>query len=316
MLFLLPLEAAAQRQRVWRIGYLAPGSKDAKFDIGNRENFIGEMRRLGYAEGTNIQYELRYAEDEPDRLSDLAAELVQMKVDVIVASGGTPSIRAAQRATTTIPIVMVTAGDPVGGGFAASLARPGGNITGSSLGTADYAPKLIEILRQIAPKISRVAVLINLASGQRITADSLERAAPGLHVQILPIDVRSAEGLTRGFEAMSKQRAEALIVTPDSAFARHASQISGLAIKHKLPSISVAERFAEEGLLMSYGQDLSENVRRAAHYVDKILKGAKPGDLPIEQPLKFQLVVNLRSARALGIRIPGAVLARADRVIE
>jgi putative ABC transport system substrate-binding protein len=260
--------------------------------------------------------ETRFADGKTGPLPDLAAELVRLKVDVIVATG-TPVYQALQKATKIIPIVITVSADPVGEGFAASLARPGGNITGLSSANLDLTAKHLELLMTAVPRLSRVAVLINPAHrGHPARLKIIQAAALKTGMQVLPVDAPTPDGIERGFASMSRERAQAVIILGDSFFDQQERQITALALKHRLPSIFVVRDYVEAGGLMSYGQNLADNYRRAATYVDKILKGAKPGDLPIEQPTKFELVVNLKTAKALGIRIPNSILVRADKVIE
>ena len=274
------------------------------------------MRELGYVEGRNFVIEWRFADGKYERLASLAAELVRMKVDIIV-TGGTAANRAAQQATTTIPIVNAAMIDPVGNGFAASLARPGGNITGLSLATTDVSPKHFELLKIMLPKVTRVAALENPGNpGHPAILKSLQTNAGQVGVKLLPVDARTAEEIERGFAMMKREKAEAVIVAVDAFFIGQRQQLAELALKHRLPSIFSVAEHAEAGGLMSYGQDLADFYRRAAAYVDKIFKGAKPGGLPIEQPATFTLVINRKTAKALGLTISRELLLRADRVIE
>ena len=308
-----PLAPAAQQPtKVPRIGFLAWGSPPPADRYG--ESFRQGLRDLGYVEGQNIVVEYRWAEGRSDRAADLAAELVRLKVDVIVAFA-TPAILAAQNATKTTPIVMGVAADPVGTGFVANLARPGGNITGLSLMSPDLAGKRLELLREVLPGIARVAFL---ASGRspagRLFVQETQVAAQKLGVQIQPVVVGGPEEFESAFAAMRRERAGALIVQP--LFTEHRQRIVALAARHRLPIISDSREFADAGGLMSYGPNLREIYRRAATYVDKILKGAKPADLPVEQPTRFEMVINLKTAKALGLTIPPSVLVRADQVIQ
>jgi len=271
---------------------------------------------LGYVEGKNIVIEYRYAEGKYERLPGLAAELVQMKVDVILA-GGTPALQAAQQATTTIPIVMVRTGDPVGRGFVASLSRPGGNITGLSNVAVDVSSKYLELLRVAVPKLSRVTVLVNPANP--IQPDYLKRiqaAAQASGVKVSPIEASTESEIEAALVLMKQERAGALIVLPDGFFQAQARRIAELAAQQRLPTLFWTRGPVESGALMSYGQNLAEHYYRAATYVDKILKGAKPGELPVEQPTKIELVINLKTAKAIGLTIPQELLFRTDKVIE
>ena len=274
------------------------------------------MRELGYVEGKNLVMEGRFADGKSDRLSSLAAELVMLKVDVIVVAGSDAG-RAAQRATTTIPIVLGTAADPIGAGLAASLARPGGNVTGLSLIATDLGPKHLEILVTAFPKLSRVAVLLNPNnSAHPALLQSVLAAAQKVNVTIVSVDARTPDDLEQGFATMNRERAGAVMVSIDIFLASQARNIAELAVKHQLPSIFGYREPVAAGGLMSYGHNLSEFYRYAATYVDKILKGAKPSELPIEQPTKFELVINRKTANALGITMPKDLLLRADEVIE
>ena len=308
-----PLACFAQQQRskVARIGVLESTSSSAN----QREALIAGLRELGYVEGKNMIIEDRWAEGNYERLPGLAAELVQMKVDVIVA-GATPAIQAAQRATSTIPIVMVRVGDPVGGGFVASLARPGGNITGLSNLSVDVSSKYLELLRAAVPRLSRVTVLVNPANP--IHPDFLKRVQATEKtnsVTISPVEASTASQIEAAFATMTRERAGAVIVLPDPFFASQAL-IAGLAAQHRLPTMFWTRGPVESGALMSYGQNNAEHYYRAATYIDKILKGAKPGDLPVEQPTKIELVINLKTAKAIGLTIPQQLILQADKVIE
>ena len=261
--------------------------------------------------------EYRFAEGRFDRLADFAAELVQLKVDVIVAVVTQASL-AAKKATTTIPIVMVGVGDPLGSGLVTNLARPGANITGTSSTTSDVVGKSLELLKDAIPKVSRVAVLWNPANPafQAPQLRESEVSARMLAVQLQPLEARGPQELDRAFAAMTSARADALLVTPDPIFAIHQRRIIDLAAKSRLPTMFGQREFVDAGGLMSYGTNFRETYSRAATYVDKILKGAKPADLPIEQPTKFELIINLKTAKALGLTIPQSLLLRADQVIE
>jgi len=306
---------AQQPTKIPRIGYLGFGSPST---IPTRiEAFRQGLRELGYVEGKNIFIEWRSAEGNADRLPSLAAELVRLKVDVIVTNGPY-STRAAKAATVTIPIVMAAVGDPVGDGIVASLARPGGNITGLSSVVPELSGKRLELLKEIVPKLSRVAVFGS--SNSPNTAGSLrevELAAGALKVKLQYLDVLSPKDIETAFRAASKGRAEAaLYLVAGGVASGHQTQIADLAIKSRLPVIYANQRAVEAGGLMSYGVTNLDLDRRAATYVDKILKGAKPADLPVEQPTKFELVINLKAAKQIGLTIPPNVLVRADRVIK
>jgi putative ABC transport system substrate-binding protein len=307
---------AQQKGKIRRIGFFYLGSRQSALETGRYQLFLQAMRDLGYVEGKHFVIEARYADGKAERLPDLAAELVRSKVDVIVATG-TPLYQALQKATKTIPIVITTSPDPVRDGFAASLARPGGNFTGLSSNNAEAIPKHVELLMTAVPRLSRIAVLRNPDNvGSFPQLKSIQAAAQKTGLQVLPVDARTPDGIERGFSTMAKERAEAVIIPGDTFFLQQVRQIAELALKHRLPSTYVTREYAEAGGFMSYGQNITENFRRAATYVDKILKGAKPGELPIEQPTIFELVINRKTARAIGLTIPQELLLRADRVIE
>ena len=274
------------------------------------------LKELGYIEGKNLTLQLRFADGKAERLAALAEELVRLKVDVIIA-GDTPSTLAAQRATSVIPIVIGTSTDPVGSGLVASLAHPGGNTTGLSNMSGDISPKRLEMLVTLVPKLSRVAVLVN-SSNPATSAElkSLEEANKRVGLKLLALEAGTPEQIERAFAALVKQRAEGLVITSDGLLNQQRNQISELALKNRIPSLCAIRAGADAGLLMSYGPDNADLYRRAATYVDKILKGTKPGDLPVERPTKFELIVNMKTAKSLGITIPQSILVRADRVIE
>ncbi len=311
-----PLACFAQQQRpkVARIGLLEASSASSSASL--REALIRGLRELGYMEGKNIIIEERWADGKYEHLPGLAAELVQMKVDVILA-GSTPTVQAAQRATTTIPIVMVRVGDPVGSGLVASLARPGGNITGLSNMSVDVSSKYLELLRAAVPRLSRVTVLVNPANP--IHSDFLKRVQATEKtnsVTISPVEASTASQIEAAFAAMTRERAGAVIVLPDPFFSSQARRITGLAAQQRLPTMFWTPALVESGGLMSYGQSNAEHYYRAATYIDKILKGAKPGDLPVEQPTKIELVINLKTAKVIGLTIPQQLILQADKVIE
>jgi putative ABC transport system substrate-binding protein len=277
------------------------------------------LHELGYIEGRNIAIEYRYAEGKRDRYPELAAELVRLKVDIIVVTGADTVIRAAKNATKTIPIVMVGRGiDPVEAGLVESLARPGGNVTGLTSLTAELGGKRLELLKQAAPKVARVAVLYDPTAPGPVhqLKEDLPVAARALGLTIQPWEVRDANGFEKVFAALNKQRPDGLYVPGGSLMAANRKRIAVFALKSRLPSMYYTREFVEAGGLMSYGADLADSYRRVAYYVDKILKGAKPGDLPVEQPTKFEFVINLQAAKQIGLTIPPNVLVRADRVIK
>jgi len=303
-------------RKFWRVGFLAAASRQSLVDTGYYAAFLQGMREQGYVEGRNLAIEARFADGKYERLPDLAVELVRQKVDVIVAVPS-PAIRAAQQATTTIPIVFPSTGDPVGSGFAASLAHPGGNITGLSNTNLDASPKLLEMLVAVVPGIARVVVLANPGSStERAILNNVDAAARKTGIQILTIEVRTPDEIEKGFAVMKREHVDAFVIAGDSFLNMHGPQIAELATKFRLPSVGTRPSYAKGNGLMSYGQEVTDNYRRAATYVDKILKGAKPGDLPIEQATRFEMVVNLRTAKALGLTIPQSLLARADVVIR
>ena len=312
-----PFGSFAQQQgKVWRVGFLAQRSRPASLDSDIYGAFPRGMRELGYVEGKNLVIEWRFADGKVERLPALAAELVRLKVDVIVA-GATPSVQAARQATTAIPIVLVAVPDPVGEGFVTSLARPGGNITGLSTIVTEVSIKQLELLRVMVPKLTRVAVLINpLNASDSLILEQINGAAYTTGVKILLVEASTASQIEAGFGAMTRARAGGLIVAADELFDGQRDQIAKLAVKNRLPTISSNRELTEAGSLMSYGQNVAEHYRRAATYVDKILKGVKPGGLPVEQPTLLEMVVNRKTAAALGIKIPNSILLRTDKVIE
>ena len=311
LLLTVSLVEAQQPKKVPRIGYLAADSH-----APTRDSFLQGLRDLGYIEGQTILIEWRYAEDKPDRFPELAAELVRLKLDVIVAANAT-ALGALRRATTTIPIVMAAAGDPVASGLVDSLARPGGNITGLSQMNPDLAGKRLELLNEIVPKLSRVAVFWNPQDQMStISWNELQPPARSLGVQLQSVEIRSSGDFDKAFEDATRARAGALAIMPAPVFVTNLNRIADVAAKRRLPSIFHVKEFVDFGGLVAYGTDRSELFRRAATYVDKILKGAKPADLPVEQPTKFELVINLKTAKALRLTIPPSLLQRADQVIE
>ncbi len=309
-----PLAADAQPAgKVWRIGWLIPGDPAR---LPHLEGFRQGLRDLGYVEGQNLVIDLRAAEGRYERLPRLAAELVSLKPDVVVA-WNSPGAAAAKDATRTIPIVIVAVGDPVGTGLVGSLARPGGNITGVSLLNTELTAKGLQLLKEALPKVSRVAFLWNSLNPQSaLILKETQSAAAALGVTLQPLDVRGPEDLQSALAATTRERAGALVVVPDQMFFSDRRSIISFAGANRLPTMYFAREFVEAGGLMSYGPNLYENYRRAATYVDKILKGARPGDLPVEQPTKFELVINLKTGKALGLRIPQSLLLRADHVIQ
>src|SRR2546426_6769596 len=312
-----PLAAKAQPQeKVPRVGYLSPGSPSEPFRRRRFEAFRQGLRELGYVEGQNIAIESRWAEGKYDRYSALAADLVRLKVDVIVAAGGRAT-QDAQQATRTHPIVMSVVIDPVGSGLVASLARPGGNVTGLTIMASDLVGKQFEVLKEVVPKVSRVALLWNPANpGSAPQLREAEAAARALGVRLQTLEARGPQEIDSAFAAMTRERAGALLILPDAIFGNQRRQIAELAAKRRLPSLLGVGEYAEAGGLMNYSANNLDLERRAATFVDKILKGAKPADLPREQPSKFELVINLRTAKAIGLTIPQSILVRADQIIE
>jgi len=310
----MPAVARAQQVgRIHHIGFLAPGSGPG----AGVEAFREGLRDLGYVEGRNLIIEYRWAAGKVERLPELAAELVRLKVEVIVGTA-TPTIEAARHATSTIPIVMTAVADPVGSGLVAGLARPGGNVTGLSLLSTELAGKKLQMVRELLPKATRVAVLAyhGYTSATRPYLEQMRAAAQQMGIQLVVQEVKEAGDLPGAFTAMQRERAQALDVRASPFSTENAKRIVELAAQHRLPAMYDVRSFVEAGGLLSYGPNNLEIFRRAAFYVDRILKGAKPADLPIEQPTKFELVINLKAAKALGLTIPPALLVRADQVIE
>jgi len=310
-----PVAAGSQEAgRIYRIGFLSPQSAA---DFGPYvEAFRQGLRELGDVEGQNIAIEFRYADARADRLPDLVTELIRSNVDIILAVNN-PAIAAAQRATTTIPIVMVIPTDAVGSGFVASLARPGGNITGLSIQFAELGGKRLQLLREAIPNVSRVAVLWDPSEpGRREEVGVIEVASRTSGVQLQLLEARSFDEIGSAFASMTRERSGAVIVQGTSMLFGQRARIAEQAARRRLPSMCPGREYTEAGCLMSYTVRFTDALRRAAYYVDRILKGAKPADLPVEQPTKFELVINLKTAKALGLTIPQSVLGRADQVIE
>jgi putative ABC transport system substrate-binding protein len=308
------LAQAQQPTKIPRIGYLTVASLSS--NVGRVEAFRQGLRDLGYIEGKTIVIEWRSAEGKLARHRELAAELVRLNVDVIVTSGPTMT-RAAKAATSTIPIVMAQDSDPVGSGFVASLARPGGNITGLSTLAPELSGKQLELLKDIVPKLSRVAVLGNSNTpGTPKILKEIELAARAFGVQLQPLDILGAKDIETAFRAATKAQADALLALASTVLTEHRAQIVNQALMHRLPAVYFSSVWVEDGGLMSYSSSFTDLSRRAATYVDKILKGRKPADLPVEQPIKFEFMVNLKTAKQIGVTIPPNVLARADKVIR
>jgi putative ABC transport system substrate-binding protein len=309
-----PLAARAQKKgKPWRIGFLSPRSVS---DLTFIDDFRLGMQDLGYVEGKDFVIEARYGNGEYRRLAALAQELVELSVDVIVTAAS-PAIRAAQQATATIPIVMAGTGDPIASGLVANLARPGGNTTGLSLLSPDVSTKQVQFLTMLVPTLSRVAVVLNPGSSTRASVlGAVENAGRKAGIAILPVDAGTVQDIERGFATMTQEHAEAFLVMADGFLVGQGQRIAELAIRYVLPSVGEYREYVQRGGLMSYGPSFANSYRRAAAYVDKILKGARPGDIPIEQPTKFELFINLKTARALGLEVPPMLLALADEVIE
>ena len=307
-----PAAEAQQVEKVWRIGLLSGGRPPA--DPTVKGPFRQGLQALGYIEGRNLLIEFRYAEDNLERLPALAAELVALKVDVIVVTGTLQAL-AAKQATTTLPIVFTQVGDPVASGLVTSLRRPGGNATGLSTIAQELVSKCLEQLKQAVPGVSRVSVLRDESTGKNTLKDA-EVAARALGVQLQVVEARSPADFDRAFSDITRARAGALAVLPTPMFFTERKRLVDLAAKNRLPTVFPYREFVDAGGLMAYGPNLADLSRRGATYVDKILKGAKPGDLPVERPTKFDLVINLKTAKALGLKIPPSLLARADQVIE
>ena len=310
--FLAPLVAEAQQTgKVWRIGFLSPSGYKGGFAV-----FREGLRELGYVEGQNVAFEFRSSEGRAERLPGLAAELVRLRVDVILASSN-PVVEAAQKATALIPIVMAGTTDPVASGFVSSLARPGGNVTGPTLQTRDIQQKALELLKETVPSLSRVVILWDpLFFRGRLALTELDAAAKVLGLQLQPIELRAPSDLKGAFASATRNRAGALMSIGGRVTFDLRAQIAELAVQHRLAAAAPVREYADAGYLMAYGPSLMDQYRIGARFVDRILKGVKPADLPVEQPTKFELVLNLKTAKALGLTFPRSVLLRADQVIQ
>jgi len=305
---------AAQPKKVPRLGWLANASRTPEL-LSRIEAFRQGMKVLGYEDEKNITIEYRYSDGKPERLPKLASDLTRLKVDVIVTHGN-QSILAAQEATKTTPIVMALSTEPVATGFVSSLARPGGNITGLADLTYELSGKRLELLKETFPKVSRVALLLGPGVSVSLTKET-EAAASSLHLLLQPLEVRNVSDLEKAFQAAAREHADALVPLPNPVWAlQYRTRLLELAASNRLPAIYHHRDFVDSGGLMAYGTNYDDLFRRAATYVDKILKGAKPGDLPVEQPTKFEFVINLKTAKQIGVTIPPNVLARADKVIK
>ena len=313
---LAPSAALAQGSKTLRIGFLYFGTRGSAIDTGRYPGFIESLRALGYVEGKNIVIEARFADGNVENIKALAAELVKLKPDVIVATGS-QTYRPLQQATATIPIVITVDADPVANGYGASMARPGGNMTGFSNSGADIVAKYLELLKAVAPTLARVGVLLN--PGNTAHPQQLVRimtAAQKTGIRVILASAATEQELAQEFLMLGRERADGVMLLNDTFFVQQVRQIAALSLKHKLSSIYASPYFAESGGLMSYGPDVIDNFRRAAVYVDKIIKGAKAGELPFEQPTRYYLIINRKTARALNLTIPQELLLRADKVIE
>ncbi|HTF74041.1 MAG TPA: ABC transporter substrate-binding protein [Bradyrhizobium sp.] len=313
-----PLAARAQQPAgpVYRVGYLSIGAREQT--LYATKAFEEGLRSLGYRIGENVVIEYRFANAEIERLPALAADLVRIGVDIIIAAGGNPATDAAMKATTIIPIVMTTVVDPVSAGIVASLARPGGNVTGLTVDAGgEILGKRFELLKETLPNLSRLGILFNpdvAVNRSRLT--SMAEPARVLGLTLVPVEARGLNALEQAFAIMVKERAQAFVVQGDSVMFNYRGQIAEMALRNRLPAASVQRELAEAGFFLSYGADLRDLYRRSAFFVDRIFRGAKPADLPVEQPTKYELVINLKTAKALGIIVPPTLLTRADEVIE
>ena len=311
LLFAMSPNSAESAEKIYHVGLLFVGGRDQP----HLEAFKQGMREHGYTEGKNVVFEYRYAEGKQERLGELAAELVRGKVDVIVTTSSI-SAQAARKVTQTIPIVMTT-GSPIERGLAESLAKPGGNVTGLSVLVADLSGKRVELLKEAVPKISRAAALWTPRSSESVIGlKETREAAQALSVPLYSMEVANGEDIDRAFAKLPRAKVNALIVVISPMATLNSKKIVELALKYRLPSVYPTRQFAEEGGLMAYGPLIGDLYRRAAAYVDKILKGAKPADLPVEQPMKFEFIINLKAAKQIGLTIPPDMLARADKVIR
>jgi putative ABC transport system substrate-binding protein len=313
LLSVMSLPAQAQQQnKNARIGILLPGSRNPTWN----EAFRDSLHELGYVEGQSIMIESRNAGGDSKRQTELAKELVALRPDILVASGGNDVAQALMRATKTIPIVMIAGSNPVERGIIASHARPGGNVTGITANWDDLSGKRLELLKEVIPGLSRVGILWNSTGGRQTQWKATQLAAKELNLQLHSMQIHGGDDIENGFKEAIKSRIGALAVTQSSEIGTHIQRVIQAAAKHRIPAIYATPEYAESGGLMVYGASRIELARRAAIYVDKILKGAKPGELPVEQPTKFELVINLKTAKQIGLTIPPNVLARADRVIK
>jgi putative ABC transport system substrate-binding protein len=314
----LPLAARAQQPagRIYKIGYLSVASREQLLPF--IKAFEEGLRSLGYRVGENVAIEYRFADGQTERLPALASDLVRLGVDIIIAAGSIPIVVAAMKATTTIPIVMPTGLDPVGSGLVASLARPGGNVTGLAVDTGDeILGKRFELLKETLPKLSRLGILWNPdVAFVRNRQTSMTETARTLGLTTIPVEARGVDTLEQAFATMVRERAQAFILQGDSVLFNYRGQIAEMALRNRLPAVSLQREYADVGFLLTYGADIRDLYRRTAVYVEKIFKGSKPADLPVEQPTKFELVINLKTAKLLGLEVSPALLTRADEVIE
>jgi len=309
-------QTAKSIEKSWRVGVLLPRPRPASIGADFAGGFAQGMRERGYVDGNNLVIEWRFADGDIARLPGLANELVQLKVDAVVG-GGPQAIRALQKATTTIPIVMAVTGNPEAEGFVASLARPGGNITGPTLNAGDIYAKRLEMLLEFSPRLDHVALLMNPDNGTHLLALASIRAAGKItKTKILAAEAKASKDIESAFALMKRENIGAVIAMPDGIFNAHVRQIADLALKQRLPLVSGTREYVDAGCLASYGASFRDNFHRAAYYVDRILKGTKPSDLPVEQPTKFELFINSKTAKALGLKIPQSLLISADGVIE
>jgi putative tryptophan/tyrosine transport system substrate-binding protein len=312
----LPAATFGQSTKVWRVGVLMPRARPASLDSGITGAFLRGMRELAYVEGKNVRYELRFTEGKTEGLDEHAAQLVRSRVDVIV-SGGTPPTRAAQKATSLIPIVMVYSGDPVGSGFVASLARPGGNITGITNINVDMNAKRVELLRSAFPRLTRVGALLNPANPTyAANLGALQNAASKAGVALVPGTARRTVEIRDAFLSFKSSAADAVIIQTDSLFATQARHIAELAVANRMPIVGGSREMVDAGALMSYSASIEWAYHRAAFYVDRILKGARPAEMPVEQPSKLELLINLKTVKALGVTLPSEVTFRADQLVQ
>jgi putative ABC transport system substrate-binding protein len=313
----LPLAARAQHAgKVWRVGVLSGAARPPVLEKSPYGGFLQGMQELGYAEGRDFVVEWRFAEARPERYAEFAAELVRLKVDVFLAAAP-EAVRYFQKAGPQIPVVVALSTDPVGNGFAASLAHPGGNVTGLANSLDDTAPKQLELLMEAVPKLSRLGILANPSSPNYASvAKNLIAASQAKGVNAVMVDIRTSEEFDDAFARLLRENIQALILASNVLFNLNRARIAEFAIKSRLPSVFGVREYVEAGGLMSYGESFREFYRRSASYVDRIIKGAKPGDLPIEQPSRFYLTINLKTAKAIGLELPAALVLRADEVIE